>query len=136
LIVTPVQEVALDEFLKLTDGDFLFIDSSHVVKVGSDVQYQYLEILPSLNPGVVVHVHDVFLPADYPRSAIIDRHRFWNEQYVLQAFLTFNSEFEVLIAASYLHINHPDLLAAAFDSYNQLTVHPGSFWMRRRTVKQ
>ncbi len=128
----PVQDVALDEFSKLKDGDFLFIDSSHVLKVGSDVQYEYLEILPSLNPGVLVHVHDIFLPADYPRSWIIQQQKFWNEQYILQAFLTFNHEFEVLLAASYLHRHQPDALAAAFGSYDRLTVNPASFWMRRR----
>jgi predicted O-methyltransferase YrrM len=130
----PVQDVALDEFSKLKDGDLLFIDSSHVLKVGSDVQYEYLEVLPSLNPGVLVHVHDVFLPADYPKDSIVRQQRFWNEQYILQAFLTFNREFEVLLAANYLHTQHSDALAAVVGSYDRLTVHPGSFWMRRRLI--
>lgn len=128
----PVQDVPLEEFAKLKDGDILFIDSSHVLKVGSDVQYEYLQILPSLNHGVLVHVHDVFLPSDYPKSSIVVHQRFWNEQYILQAFLTFNDQFEVLWAASYLHTVHQDALRAAFASYDGSVVHPGSFWMRRR----
>ena len=83
-------------------GDILFIDSSHTVKIGGDVNYFFLEVLPRLKPGVIVHVHDIFFPFDYPRHWVMDELRFWSEQYLLQAFLSFNSEFEVLIANRYL----------------------------------
>jgi predicted O-methyltransferase YrrM len=125
------QEIALEEFQALGAGDILFIDSSHVLKIGSDVQYLYLEVLPRLRPGVFIHVHDIHLPAEYQRSWVMDRHIFWNEQYLLQAFLIANLEFEVQWAASYMHLRHPDRLEAAFSSYNRATRWPGSFWMRK-----
>ncbi len=131
LMATPVQQVPLSEFESLGKDDILFIDSSHVLKIGSDVQYEYLEILPRLKPGVLIHVHDVFLPAEYPRKWVKDHHVFWNEQYLLQAFLAFNSHFEIIFAGSFLHMQHPDRLESAFASYRRDKEWPGSFWMRR-----
>ena len=137
LIEQPVQNVPIEEFTSLTAGDILFIDSSHVLKIGSDVQHEYLSILPRLQPGVLVHVHDIFLPMEYPREWVIDRHRFWNEQYLLQAFLAFNTSFEIIWAGSYMHRYHPDLLQAAFSTYHPderwqgRAWLPGSFWFRR-----
>ena len=93
-IQSPVQKVPFAEFEKLGKNDILFIDSSHVLKIGGDVQYEYLEILPRLKPGVLVHIHDIFLPAEYPRTWVFDLFRFWNEQHLLQAFLAFNDKFE------------------------------------------
>ncbi len=127
-----VQEVPVTEFLKLEENDILFIDSSHVLKIGGDVQYEFLEILPRLKSGVVVHVHDIFLPAEYPRELIYRDKRFYTEQYLLQAFLTFNSHFEIIWAASYMHLKHPEKLEAAFSSYKRNSKHiPGSFWIKR-----
>jgi len=131
LIKTRAQEIPVHKFSELGDGDILFIDSSHVLKIGSDVQYLYLEVLPRLAKGVLVHVHDIFLPAEYPREWIMDEHRFWNEQYLLQAFLLFNDTFQVDWAASFMHVTHPDKLQAAFSSYDPKTSWPGSFWMRK-----
>ena len=131
LVTAELQSVPLEEFTALGDGDVLFIDSSHVLRIGSDVQYEFLEILPRLRPGVLVHVHDVFLPDEYPRGWVMDEHRFWNEQYLLQAFLAFNQAFEVVWAGSYLNGRHPDRLAAAIPSYRDGETTPGSFWMRR-----
>jgi len=91
---------------QLAAGDILFIDSSHVVKTGGDVTYLFLEVPPRLRPGVIVHVHDVFLPQEFPRSWILDLHLFWTEQYLLQAFLTYNSDFEVLFASGYMGLQH------------------------------
>lgn len=133
LIEAPVQRVGLETFAKLEAGDVLFIDSSHVLAIGSDVQYEFLEILPRLAPGVVVHVHDVFLPGEYPRELVLERRLFWTEQYVLQAFLAFNGAFEVLLALAYLHERHPDRLETAFAAYRRDRYLPGSFWLRRRT---
>jgi hypothetical protein len=127
-----VQEIPLSTFAKLERNDVLFIDSSHVLTIGSDVRYEYLDILPRVKPGVLVHCHDIFLPAEYPKEWVLDDHRFWNEQYLLQAFLTFNNEFEVLWAGSYMHLKHPDLLAAAIPSYRQEKCYPKSFWIRRK----
>lgn len=130
LIRKKIQEVPLAEFLRLEANDVLFVDTSHVLKMGSDVQFEYLEVFPRLKPGVLVHVHDIFLPAEYPERWVKAERRFWNEQYLLQAFLAFNSGFEVLWSASWMHLHHPGLLAEAFPSYGP-GVWPGSFWMRR-----
>ncbi|HTY19382.1 MAG TPA: class I SAM-dependent methyltransferase [Myxococcota bacterium] len=132
LLRATLQEVGTAPFEELGEGDILFIDSSHVLKTGSDVQLLYLEVLPRLRPGVVVHVHDVFLPGEYPADWIRNEHVFWNEQYLLQAFLAFNSAFEVLLAASFLHLEHPDVLVEVFPGYSPRKHRPGSFWMQRR----
>lgn len=132
LIRGRVQDVPLSEFARLQENDILLIDSSHVAKVGSDVLYEYLEILPRLNRGVIVHVHDIFLPSEYPKSWFVKDRRFWNEQYLLQAFLTFNERYEVLWSCSYMHLRHPQRLTAAIRTYDRRTQWPSSFWMRMR----
>lgn len=131
LISTKVQDIPLSEFNKLKENDILFIDSSHVLKIGSDVQFEYLEILPRLNKGVIVHAHDIFLPAEYRKEWVLKDYRFWTEQYLLQAFLIFNDSFEVLWAGSYMHLKHPDKLEMAFNLYKRDERWPGSFWMRK-----
>jgi predicted O-methyltransferase YrrM len=132
LIVRPMQEVPLAEFESLGENDILFIDSSHMLKMGSDVQRIYLEVLPVLKKGVVVHIHDIFLPAEYPRQWVMEHRMFWNEQYLLQAFLTFNERFRVLWAGSYMHLVHGEELGRAFKSFDPRKNRPGSFWMKRR----
>jgi Methyltransferase domain len=131
LIASPMQQIPLAEFESLGENDILFIDSSHVLKIASDVQRIYLEVLPVLRKGVIVHIHDIFLPAEYPKQWIMEHRVFWNEQYLLQAFLTFNERFEVLWAGSYMHLAHGDELERAFKSYNRSKNWPGSFWVRR-----
>ena len=130
LIEKKVQDIGLEFFSQLESGDILFIDSSHTVKIGGDVNYLFLEVLPRLKPGVIVHVHDIFLPFDYRRDWVMDEFRFWTEQYLLQAFLSFNSEFEVLIANSYLAHRYMKELKATF--MNSPWWGGGSFWMRRK----
>ncbi len=131
LIPNKVQDIPLSIFEKFRDNDILFIDSSHVLKIGSDVQYEFLEILPRLKKGVIVHIHDIFLPAEYPKESVLKKYRFFTEQYLLQAFLAFNDSFELLFAASYMHLKHPDKLEASFYSYEREARWPGSFWMRK-----
>jgi predicted O-methyltransferase YrrM len=131
LIRRPVEELRRDGFAALGPSDILFIDSSHVLRIGGDVQHLFLEVLPRIRPGVLVHVHDVFLPAHYPRDWVMKEQRFWSEQYVLQAFLMFNRAYEVLWAASLMHLHHPTDLSAAFPSYDPHSCWPGSFWIRR-----
>ena len=126
-----VEHVPISEFSSLTANDILFIDSSHMIKIGGDVQYEFLEILPRLQPRVVIHIHDIFLPAEYRREWVMHEHRFYTEQYLLQAFLAFNHSFHVLWASSYMHLRHPDKLEAAFGSYDRSRRWPGSFWMQR-----
>jgi len=135
LIDQKVQSVSISEFGKLSDSDILFIDSSHVLKIGSDVPYEYLDVLPRLQKGVIIHVHDIFLPAQYPKEWLFDYRRFWSEQYLLHAFLLFNDSFEVLWAGHYMHLNNPEALERAFRSYSTDECWPrlpiGSFWIRK-----
>jgi hypothetical protein len=130
LIEKKVQDVDPKLFSQLQSDDILFIDSSHTVKIGGDVNYLFLEVLPRLKPGVIVHVHDIFLPFDYRRDWVMEEFRFWTEQYLLHAFLMFNSAFEVLMANSYLNYCHQKDLKAAFPGLSSWA--GGSFWMRRR----
>ncbi len=149
LITEPVQNVDLDVFLSLRSGDFLFLDSSHVVGIGSDVVKEYLEILPRLQPGVVIHAHDIFIPSDYPREAVLTNLAFWSEQYLLQALLINNPQFEVLWGSSAMQTYESRALERAFphwkSSYRNMPrerrrfvptvdgsrVWPSSFWFRK-----
>ena len=124
----PVQEIPLSTFQELGKNDILFIDSSHVSKVGSDVNYLFLYVLPNLNPGVLIHVHDIFLPKPMPLEWTKERHLFWNEQYLLHAFLIGNYDFEVLLGIGYMAIFHPESLKKLYDHE---PVIGGSFWMRK-----
>ena len=133
LIEKKVEDIGPEFFSQLESDDILFIDSSHTVKIGGDVNYLFLEVLPRLKPGVIVHVHDIFLPFDYRRDWVTDELRFWTEQYLLQSFLSFNSEFEVLMANAYLGHRHMEDLKATFR--NSPWWGGGSFWMRRRLGK-
>jgi hypothetical protein len=131
LLPNLVQDIPLSRFEELRENDMLLIDSSHVLKIGSDVQYEYLEILPRINKGVLISFHDIFLPAAYRKKWVLKDHLFWNEQYLLQAFLAFNPCFEVLWMGSYMHLRHPQELKAAFTSYDPELDWPGSFWICR-----
>jgi len=96
IIEKPVQETDLRIFDALDENDILFIDSSHIVKTGSDVNFELFKILPRLRKGVVVHIHDIHYPFEYPRDWVIERNYSWNEVYAVRAFLMYNSSFEVL----------------------------------------
>jgi hypothetical protein len=130
LIEKEVQQVNLTVFQNLEANDVLFIDSSHVVRIGGDVDYLFLEVLPRVAPGVIIHVHDIYLPLPGRRDWVLEERRFWNEQQLLQAFLTCNSDFEVLFANAYASRKFPDKLKAAFPTSPWWG--GGSFWMRRR----
>jgi len=119
------------EFQALEAGDVLFVDTTHTVKLGSDVNFVVLEVLPLLAPGVVVHFHDVFLPREYPRVWVEDLGLVWAEQYLLQAFLAMNSGYEVLMSVNALAAEHPDVLGGAIRSW-RLRGMPGAFWIRRK----
>jgi len=126
-----LQDVPVAEFSSLGPGDILFIDSSHVVAPGSDVVLELLELVPSVAEGVLIHVHDIFLPQEYPSTWLRDQKYFWGEQYLLQAFLAFNTAFEVVWAGAYMASTHPDAMARAFDSFDPSRTKPGSFWFKR-----
>jgi hypothetical protein len=131
-IKKEVQDVELSLFESLNKNDILFIDSSHVLKIGGDVQYEYLEILPRLKSGVLIHVHDIFMPSEYLKSWVLDSKRFFTEQYLLQAFLAFNNEFEIIFPGSYMHKHYPELLEKTFDEYDHTINWPSNFWMKRK----
>ena len=125
-----VQNVPLTDFQDLSKNDILFIDSSHVSKVGSDVNFLYLEVLPILSSGVVVYIHDIFLPNEFPRNWVEENLLFWNEQYLLNAFLIGNKDFEILFGNSYMGLKHGDLLKKVYDAKGP--VGGASFWIRRK----
>lgn len=126
LITKRVEEIEVSFFEGLDANDILFIDSSHTVKFGSDVCYEFLEILPALKRGVWVHVHDIFFPHDYPAEWLLKRRLALNEQYLLEAFLSFNPAFVPQLANHWLCLDYPDEAA-------RLCSEPAgsSFWMKR-----
>lgn len=105
-----VQELPLDIFEALSANDILFIDSSHVGKVGSDVNYILFRILPKLKAGVIVHFHDIYWPFEYPQQWILEAGIAWNEAYFLHAFLQYNQAFEIMYFNSFLAQHHKDVL--------------------------
>src|SRR5262249_8888975 len=102
-----LQEITLDRFRALEANDILFIDSTHVAKIGSDVNYIFAEILPALCPGVYVHFHDIFYPFEYPKEWIYQGIA-WTEAYLLRAFLTFNRAYEIVLFNTFLEHFHRD----------------------------
>jgi hypothetical protein len=124
-----VQDVPLTVFEALDAGDILFIDTSHVSKVGSDVNYLFFQVLPRLHPGVVVHFHDIWYPFEYPEDWFA-KGMFWNEAYLLRAFLMFNATFEILLWNNFLNRCLTDQVRAGFPLFLE---EPGaSLWLRRR----
>ncbi len=121
-------------FSALQTGDVLFIDTTHTVRTGGDVTHIFLEVLPRIAPGVTIHVHDIFLPYEYPRDWVIGLRRAWAEQYLLQAFLAFNDEFEVVMPNYAIARAAPARLKQAIPSFDPETVRqpPGGFWIRSR----
>lgn len=129
LITKRVEEIDVNFFSCLEANDILFIDSSHTVKFGSDVCYEFLEIMPRLARGVWVHVHDIFFPHDYPAEWLMNRRMALNEQYLLEAFLAFSSTFSVQLANYWLCLEH--LEDAAYLWSNASNNPASSFWMKR-----
>lgn len=134
LIKQKVEDVNLELFSSLQSGDILFIDSTHVLRSGGDVQLEYCEILPRLAPGVLVHIHDISLPKPYPR-VYFENQLYWNEQYLLQAFLCFNSRFEVIWPGNYMILKYPERVCNVFPEYHEMRKlypmsEPSSFWIR------
>ena len=129
ILQMPVQAVDAIVFDQLDDGDILLIDSSHVLKHGSDVCHLLFEVLPKLKAGVYIHFHDICYPFEYPRSWLTEG-RAWNEVYALRSFLQFNSSFQIALWNHQVGMAHPDLLQP-FGPY----LKPGqgcSLWIRRR----
>ncbi len=137
VIREKVEKLDKSIFQNLKSNDILFIDSSHIIRPQGDVLFEYLEILPSLKSGVLVHVHDIFTPKDYLDEWVYG-HFFWNEQYIVEAFLTFNSEFRIIGALNYLAHNHRKELAekcpffASKKGFERNKSEPRAFWMIKK----
>jgi hypothetical protein len=131
LITEKVQDVPMDVFESLEENDILFIDSSHVSKVGSDVNHLIFNVLPRINKGVWIHFHDIFYPFELPMHWILENSRFWNESYLLRAFLMNNDAYEIMLFNTLLHKKYrswfknemPECLIDEGDT--------GSIWIRK-----
>ncbi|MFY0626309.1 MAG: class I SAM-dependent methyltransferase [Reichenbachiella sp.] len=132
LIKEKVEDVSMDLFMNLTENDILFIDSSHIIKPEGDVLHEIFQILPTLNKGVIVHIHDIFTPMHYPMEWVNSNFRFWNEQYLLEAFLMNNDQFKIVCAMNYLRLNFPtELFGCCPILANDKDQRPGSFWIQK-----
>lgn len=129
LLQQRVQDVPLAEFDRLDAGDILFIDSSHVSKTGSDVNFLVFEVLPNLAAGVRIHFHDVFLPHEYPAKWVLEENRSWNEQYLVRALLMYSERFRVVFSSSYAVHRFPTLVAQALPEGRAFG--GGSLWIER-----
>jgi predicted O-methyltransferase YrrM len=128
-----VQDVGLSAFQELSANDVLFIDSSHVSKRDSDVEFLYLEVLPRLRNGVLIHIHDMpfpmpAIPLEHP---LFDTYLFWNEAALVKAFLLFNSAFQIVQCQSQLHQVKPEILKKLVPIYDSKTHFPSSLWLSR-----
>lgn len=128
LIQKPLQDVDLSLFRKLKAGDVLFIDSTHVSKTGSDVNYIFFEVLPALEPGVWIHFHDIMYPFEYPKEWIYEG-RAWNEAYMLRAFLQYNGAYRIRFFNTYLHKFHRGIFEKKMPVCLKNT--GGSIWMEK-----
>lgn len=125
-----IEDIELSFFSELEENDILFIDSSHIIKPQGDVLFEYLQLLPTLNKGVIVHVHDIFSPKNYPKEWLEDKVLFWNEQYLLEAFMSHNSAYKIIGALNFLHHNYYEelKLVAPFLTPDR---EPGSFYIQK-----
>jgi len=130
IIQTPrrLQDVSVEKFGALKENDILFIDSTHVAKVGSDVNYLFFEVLPSLRAGVLVHIHDIFYPFEYPKSWVYEG-RNWSEAYMLRAFLQYNDCFRIILFNTFLEHFHRDFFVQKMPLC--LKNPGGSIWLRK-----
>ena len=132
VIRSRIEEVPDALVAELRANDILFIDSSHVIRPQGDIVREYLELLPLLKPGVLVHLHDIFTPRDYPRQWVVEEVRLWNEQYLFEAFMCGNRDFRMVGALNYLAHRHPDALAARFPAFRAAPAcEPRSMWLAR-----
>ncbi len=128
ILEKKVQDTPLDMFAQLNADDILFIDSSHISKVGSDLNFILFQILPVLKSGVIVHFHDICYPFEYPKDWIIDGIH-WNEAYLLHSFLMYNDKFEIILFNHYLSLHHQEWLES---NLKEVRMSGGSLWLRKK----
>ncbi len=131
IIPNILQDVPLDIFKNLEQNDILFIDSSHVSKIGSDLNHIMFEILPILKSGVIIHFHDIYYPFEMPESWVLDRLWYWNENYIIRAFLTENSAYEIINFNSYLHQEYNEWFIKNMPVCLMDVENTGSIWIRK-----
>ena len=129
LLVKKIEDVPLETFQALQTGDILFIDTSHVVKTQNDCCYEYLQLIPSLPAGVLLHVHDIYTPYDYPEDLITRNQFAFNEQYALECLLTHNPKMEVVLPMFYLWTDYPAQTGRLFPPPSQ---RPGAIWLQTK----
>ena len=127
LIHSKLQDVDIE---LLSSADLLFIDSSHVSKIDSDVNYEILEVIPKLKIGSLVHWHDIVIPTNYWKDWIDNGNQFWNESYMVHSFMLFNESFKTIWAARYMKLNYAEEMRSAFP-YLQGDHRLTSFWVER-----
>lgn len=125
-----VQSISNDVFSTLRSGDILFIDSTHVLKAGSDLSHELFRIIPSLPSGVYIHFHDIFYPFDYPRTWLKEQNRSWNEAYFLRAFLMYNTDFKVHFWTDFFTLFAHDVLKET-GARHMANSRPSSLWLQR-----
>ena len=127
-----VQDIPIEKFKTLQANDILFIDSTHVSKTGSDVNFLLFDVLPALNPGVIIHIHDIFYPFEYPKDWVIyGNGRFgWNEAYLLRAFLSNQTSYEIILHNHFLQTFHKDWFFNNIPTYANFG-NGGSIWLRK-----
>lgn len=133
LIREQAQDLDLVVFRELNENDVLFIDTSHVVKIGSDLSVIFFAILPSLKPGVLVHIHDIYYPWEYPVGMVMEG-RTYNEVYFVRAFLQFNDAFEIVFNTSQMERENPEFFNVRMPGYFKSTGHQAgqSLWLRKK----
>lgn len=130
VLESRVQDVPLREFEELEANDILFIDSTHVLKTGSDVCFELFDVLPRLRKGVIVHFHDMFWPFEYPRGWVVKDNRSWNELYAMRAFLSHNKDWDVIMFNDYLGKVMPTVIKDSFPKFSSDC--GGALWLQRR----
>jgi predicted O-methyltransferase YrrM len=128
IVPERLQNLEISKFNELSAGDILFIDSTHVAKVGSDVNYIFSHILPYIKSGVYIHFHDIFYPFEYPKDWIYEG-RAWNEAYILKAFLQYNNSFDIVFFNTFLQMFYKDKF------FNEMPLcmknTGGSIWLKK-----
>lgn len=128
VLVNKVQDVSLETFKQLERGDILFVDSTHVSKCGSDLNFILFEIVPILKPGVYIHFHDIFYPFEYPKEWVYKGYN-WNENYILKAFLMNNDNYKIKLFSHYIHLHHKESFKDMPLTYKN---YGGNIWLQKQ----
>jgi hypothetical protein len=129
IIRKKIEDISFEKYLNLKKNDILFIDSSHMIRPQGDVLKLFLEILPRLRKGVIIHIHDIFTPKDYPKQWLVNENKFWNEQYLVEALISNSSKYDIFLSLNYLKNNFYNKLKRICP-YLTKKHEPGSFYLK------